>query len=132
MSYNSGIYTAMGTPVAIAANGTVPLGAVVRRYGCALTLNGNGIAVVPAGYYAVDVNLTVLPTAAGNVTATLLLDGIAVPGAVATATAAAAGDAVNLNIAALIRNVCQGVRTLTVVLDAAGTVSNAAVRVLKV
>ncbi|MBQ8616258.1 MAG: hypothetical protein IJ418_02215 [Clostridia bacterium] len=132
MSCNTGIYTVMNTPAAVAAGGTVPLGTIIRRFGCGLDLNGNGVTLLPAGYYKADVNLTVLPTAAGAITATLLVDGVAYPGAVATGTPTAAGAAVNLNIPALIRNVCAGAHTLTVVLDVAATVNNAAVAVVKV
>lgn len=132
MSCNSGIYTVMNAPVAVVAGGVVPLGAIIRRFGCGIDLNGNGIAMNAAGYYDADVNLTVLPVAAGAVTATLLVDGVAYPGAVATGTPTAAGAAVNLNISALLRNVCAGMRTLTVVLDVAATVNNAAVTVVKV
>lgn len=132
MSCNSGIYTVMNAPVAVVAGGVVPLGAIIRRFGCGIDLNGNGIAMNAAGYYDADVNLTVLPVATGAVTATLLVDGVAYPGAVATGTPTAAGAAVNLNISALLRNVCAGMRTLTVVLDVAATVNNAAVTVVKV
>lgn len=132
MSNNTGIYTVMNAPADVVAGGVVPLGAINRRFGCGLDLNGNGISMYHAGYYDADVNLTVLPVAAGPITATLYVDGVAYPGAIATGTAAAAADPVNLNISALIRNVCAGVRTLTVVLDAAATVNNAAVTVLKV
>lgn len=132
MSCNTGIYTVNNAPVAVVAGGAVPLGTIIRRFGCGTDLNGNGITLLPAGYYEADVNLTVLPVAAGPITATLLVDGVAYPGAIATGTAAAAADPVNLNISALIRNVCAGVRTLTVVLDVAATVNNAAVTVVKV
>lgn len=132
MSNNTGIYTVMNTPTAVVAGGVVPLGTIIRRFGCGLDLNGSGISMYPPGYYEADVNLTVLPVAAGPITATLYVDGVAYPGAIATGTAAAAANPVNLNISALIRNVCAGIRTLTVVLDAAATVDNAAVTVVKV
>ena len=79
-------------------------------------------------------SITVLPTAAGVITATLQKDGLAVPGATATGTAAAAGNAVNLSISSLIRQFgcCAGQSVITVVLSAAGTVNNMAVVVEKV
>ena len=43
MSCKNLIYTAMTTPTAVLANGTIPLGTIVRRYGDCVNLNGNGI-----------------------------------------------------------------------------------------
>ena len=128
MSCKSAINTALTTPSAILAAGTVPLGAIVRRFGCGIEVNGNGLTISEPGYYDVDVSLTVLPTAATPITATLLRDGVAVPGATATVTPVAAGAAVNMSLTALVRHLCNcGAATLTVVLNAAGTVSNMAV-----
>lgn len=134
MSCNSAIYTALTTPSVVAEGGTIPIGTLIRRYGRCLCVEGNGIAIGDSGYYDVDVSITVLPTAAGAITATLQKDGVAVPGATATGTAAAAGDAVNLSISSLIRQFgcCAGQSVITVILSAAGTVNNMAVVVEKV
>lgn len=125
----SAIYTALTTPTAVAAGGTIPLGTIIRRFGRCLALEGNGIGIGEPGYYGLSASITVLPTAAGPITATLLKDGVAVSGATATGTAAAAGDAVNLSLAAIIRQIgcCSGQSALTVVLSDAGTVNNMAV-----
>ena len=131
MSCNSAIYTVMNTPASVLAGGVVPLGSIIRRFGCALDLNGNGIVARALGYYTADVNLTVQPATAGAITATLYVDGAAYPGATATDTAAAAGDDVQLVIPALIRNAFDGLHTLTVILSAEATVTNAAVTVAK-
>ena len=79
-------------------------------------------------------SITVIPTAAGAITATVLKDGVAIPGATATGTAAAAGDAVNLSISSLIRQFgcCSGQSVITVILSAAGTVNNMAIVAEKV
>lgn len=133
MSCKSLIYTALTNPTAVLAGGTVPLGALIRRYGCALAVSGDGILVTEAGYYDIDASITVEPTAAGPITASVLADGVQIPGATATGTAAAAGDTVNLSIASVLRNCgCNCPKTLTVVLDAAGTVANMALVVEKV
>lgn len=89
MSCKSALYTAMQTPTEVAVNGVIPLGSLIRRYGCDITLNGNAANIVGNGYYDVDASITVAPTAAGTVTATLYKDGIAVPGATASAAGAA-------------------------------------------
>ena len=134
MSCKSALYTAMQTPTEVAVNGVIPLGSLIRRYGCDITLNGNAVNIVGKGYYDVDASITVAPTAAGTVTATLYKDGVAVPGATASATAAAADDVVNLNIPALVRQVCCAAGSaLTLVLTgAAATVNNVALRVQRV
>lgn len=132
MSCKAAIYTVNNTPVSVLAGGVVPMGAAVRRYGCGIELNGNSVQLGEAGYYDIEANLTVQPAAAGAITATVYVDGVAYPGAVATGTASAAGDDVQLVIPALVRAVCGGVRAVTVVLSAAATVTNAAVVVTRV
>lgn len=126
MSCNSAIYT-VNSGIAVSANGTIPLGSTVRRFGQRLNLNGNGIIVDGAGYYDIDIIITAIPAASGAITATLLRDGMAVPGATATAVSSAVGDPVTLPISAMIRqfNNCAG-STLTVILSDAATVSNIA------
>lgn len=132
MSCNSGIYT-VNTGATATAGGSIPLGSIIRRFGCNINLNGNGIIINGAGYYDFDIVLTALPAAAGAITATLMRDGVAVPGATATVTAAAVGEAVTLPLTAMVRQFgnCAG-STYTVVLSAAATVSNIAVTVDKI
>lgn len=134
MSCKSLIYTAMQTPTAVAVNGVIPLGTIVRRYGCNCDLNGNGIAINGAGYYDVDVSVEAAPTAAGTVTVQLLKDGVAVPGATAAATVAAAADVVTLAFPATVRlGCCSTGSVLTLLLTgAAATVNNVAARVEKI
>lgn len=133
MSCKSALYTAMQTPTEVSVNGVIPLGSLIRRYGCDITLNGNAVNIVDKGYYDVDASITVAPTAAGTVTATLYKDGVAVPGATASETAAANGT-VDLNIPALVRQVCCAAGSaLTLVLTGvAATVNNVALRVQRV
>lgn len=138
MSCKSALYAAMQTPSAVAVGGVIPLGSLIRRYGCDVSLNGNAVNITggnqSAGYYDVDASLTVAPTAVGTVTVTLFKDGVAVPGATASATAAAADDALNLNITALVRQVCCAAGSaLTLVLTgAAASVDNVALRVQRI
>ncbi len=138
MSCKSALYAAMQTPTAVAVDGVIPLGSLIRRYGCDLSLNGNAVNIIggnqSASYYDVDASVTVAPAAVGTVTITLFKDGVAVPGATASATAAAANDALDLNITALVRQVCCAVGSaLTLVLTgAAATVNNVALRVQRI
>lgn len=138
MSCKSALYAAMQTPTAVAVGGVIPLGSLIRRYGGDIALNGNAVNIIGgaqcAGYYDVDASITVAPTAAGTVTAALYKDGVAVPGAAASATATAADDVVDLNITALVRQVCCAAGSaLTLVLTgAAATVNNVALRVQRI
>lgn len=122
----SAIYTANTGSQAVAVGGNINLGGIVRRFGCAVDLNGGTINLTEPGYYDVDISITAEPTAAGTVTATLYNGGIAVPGATASATAAAAGDPVNLSVDAMVRVPCCGNSgSLSVVLSGgAATVTN--------
>lgn len=137
MSCKSALYAAMQTPTAVAVDGVIPLGSLIRRYGCDLSLNGNAVNIAggnqSAGYYDVDVSVTVTPAAAGTVTITLYKDGVAVPGATASATAAANGT-VDLSIPALVRQVCcaEGSALTLVLAGAAATVNNVALRVQRI
>ena len=133
MSCKSALYAAMQTPTAVAVDGVIPLGSIIRRYGCDVALNGNAVNITGAGYYDVDASVTVTPAAAGTVTITLYKDGVAVPGATASETAAANGT-VDLSIPALVRQVCCAAGSaLTLVLTgAAATVNNVALRVQRI
>lgn len=134
MSCKSALYTANTGEQAVSVGGTINLGSIVRRFGKCVTLNGTGIIIMEQGYYDVDVSVTADPTAAGTVIVTLYKDGVAVPGATASATASAAGDPVNLSISALIRHCCAfSGTTLTLVLTgAAASVTNVAVTVERI
>lgn len=133
MSCKSALYAALQTPTAVAVDGVIPLGSLIRRYGCDISLNGNAVNLSGAGYYDVDASITANLTAAGTVTVTLYKDGLAVPGATASETGTASGT-VNLNIPALVRQACcASGSALTLVLSgAAATVTNVALRVQRI
>lgn len=126
------IYTANTGAQVLQIGSTLSLGSIIRRFGCGVNLNGNGIVIDEQGYYDVDASITATAAAAGTVTVTLLRDGVAVPGAVASATAAAAGT-VALPITALVRQMCCGSgSTLTLALGGtAATINNVALKVIK-
>lgn len=122
MSCKSAIYTANTTPATITLTtaqptATLSLGTVIRRFGGNVQLSGNGILVEGSGYYDVDASVTATPATAGNYTMTLYQDGVAVPGATQTVTAAAAAS-IAFNISALVRlQCCNSSATLTLVLS---------------
>lgn len=118
----------------VAANSIIDLGSVIRRFGCNCRLNGNAIEVDGEGYYTIDANVTLAPTAAGTVTVALYKNGVALTGATASGSVTTAGNPVTLPIQATIREgcCCDGGVALTLVLVAgASTVTNVAVRVEK-
>ena len=119
MSCKSAIYTAMQTPTEVAVNGVIPLGSLIRRYGCDISLNGNAVNIIGKGYYDVDVSV--------------IKDGVVVPGATASANAAA-GAPVALAFPALVRQACcaSGSALSLVLTGAASTVSNVALRVQRI
>ena len=125
MSCKSALYTAMQTPTAIPVDGILPLGSIIRRYGCDANLNGNAVNITNAGYYDVDVSVTVAPTAAGTVTVTLVKDGVPIPGA---------GAPTVLSFPALVRQPCcaSGSALSLVLTGAAATVNNVALRVQRI
>lgn len=137
MSCKSALYAAMQTPTAVAVGGVIPLGGLIRRYGCDIALNGNAVNIYGgrenAGYYDVDASITATLTAAGAVTVTLYKDGVAVPGATATATGAASGT-VNLDLTALVRQPCcaDGAALTLVLSGVEATVDNVALRIQRI
>ena len=127
------IYTANTTAQTVPVGGTVNLGGIKRRTGCALSMSGNTITMHKSGYYDVYVGITATPTAIGTVTATLYQDGVPVSGATASATVAATETAVSLAFPAVVR-LCGECCTsnLTIVMSGVETtVNNVAVKVIK-
>ena len=129
------IYTVNTSTQEVALNGIVSPGTIIRRFGPNLNLSGNGIQITGAGYYEIKASFTLAPTAAGEATITAYLDGVEIPGAVATETAAAGGDFINLSIVAVVKEgcpCCDGLKTLTFVLsDTASSITNSSIVVEK-
>lgn len=124
----SAIYVVNNTNPLVTVDSVIPLGSVIRRFGCALALNGNTVTADEVGYYDVAASVTAEPTAAGTVTVSLYNNGVAIPGATASATAAA-GDPVNVSFESLVRVLCHGAPgALTLVLSGAeATLTNVAI-----
>lgn len=127
------IQTTNTTSSAVALNGTIPLGSVLRRFGCNCRLNGNKIEIEGTGYYTVTATVTLQPEAAGAVSVALYENNVAVPSAVATGTAAAIGDDVTLTIVTTVRETCcEGASSLALILtEGASTITNVSTRVEK-
>ena len=125
------IYTANSSVQTLAVDSAINPGTIIRRFGPNLNLSGNAIQIAGAGYYGIDASFTVAPTAEGEVTITAYLNNVAIPGASATGTAAAAGDFVTLPITTVFRESCQcceGLSNLTfIVTGTAANVTNSAI-----
>lgn len=128
------IQTVNQSSQAVALDGVISLGSVLRRFGCNLRLNGNAIEINGDGYYTLDCGVTVVPTAAGNVTVALYANGVQIPGAVSSSVGAA-GSPITLPITSTVRQgcCCDGATSITCVLLAGpGNVTNISARVEKV
>ena len=107
-----GYYTYTGT-TEVGAGETLPITNTIRQYGNCIHLANNAVVIRSSacpcnaesicGYYTVSVNTTLTASSAGTVTVSLYQDGQLVPGAVQSATAAAANDLMNFSITAPIR-----------------------------
>ena len=127
------IQTANQSNQTVAANSIISLGSVQRRFGCNCRLSGNGIEIAGEGYYTIDANVSVSPTAAGAVTVALYENGVQIPGAI-TYTTGGVGTPISVSLSTTVRQgcCCDGVDNITCVLIAgAGVVNNIAVRVVK-
>lgn len=128
------LQTANSSSQAVAENGVINPGSVVRRYGCNCRLNGTSQEISGTGYYKLTGAVTVSPAAAGTVTVALYENGVQIPGAVSSGTAATAEDTVSLPLAGTVRQgcCCDSASQITCVLLAgAGTVQNYSLRVEK-
>lgn len=128
------IQTSNQSTQAVALNSILSLGSALRRFGCNLRLSGNAIEAIGEGYYTVDADVTVAPTAAGVMSVALYDNGVQVPGAIARGSVSTAGNPVTLCINTTIRQgcCCDGGDALTLVLlEGPGNVTNVSVRVEK-
>ena len=127
------IYAVTSTQQLVEDNGTVSFDTIVRKSGNALNLWGGNVMTSEAGYYRVNVNVTVLSTAAEDVEAIVMLNGVAVPGASASFTSTAANQYGTLTIPCIIRTygcAMSAPSVITVQVNNAATVTNAAIEVV--
>lgn len=143
MSCKPELSTVSSLASAVAVGGVIPLGSVARKRGtkdgnCTfpIDLAGNSIVISDQGYYQFIINATFTVPAPGNVTITLLQNGVPVAGFNATTTVSAADTQVaTLTIGAPdVRVFCNGAPAAFafVVSGVAANFSNVAVSVKKV
>ena len=100
------IQTASQSSLNLSTGDTIPLGSVLRRYGCNCRLNGNAVEVEGPGYYEIDATVTLQPTEIGDVSVTLYKNGVAVPGTTVTGTVADVTSSITLPIVSTVRETC--------------------------
>ena len=128
------IQTANPSTQTVAINSIISLGSTQRRFGSNLRLSGNAIEVNGAGYYTIDCDVSVAPTAAGAVTVALYNNGVQIPGAIAYGSVSTANNPITLPISTTIRQgcCCDSADNITCVLiTGAGVVNNVSLRVVK-
>lgn len=144
MSCKSMISTVNSASTAVTVGSTIPLGSITRRFGnkkgcpCvpALDLSGsNSIIVRESGYYDIDVTSTFTVPIAGNVTISVFINGVAVPGLTATTTVTTESTQIstlNINAPDILVQCSSVPATITIVLSGvAATFSNISVSVKK-
>lgn len=144
MSCRAELSLVNGISTSVAVNTSLNLGNVVRKRGTKNNCgnypidqtSNNGVIINKPGYYRFLINLTFTAPTAGNVTISLLQNGVAVPGYTATATVTTATtQVVSLAIVAPDTRVyCGNVPSIfTFNVSGVGvTTSNVAVSVLEV
>lgn len=132
------IYAVNARPQTVLAEGAVLPGAVVHSCGCVGncaygSVSSNGVEVRGVGCHDISATIDLVPAAAGTITATLYADGVAIPGATASATVAAADTEITLPLIGCLKKVCcnAGLSNITCVLSAEATVNNYAIKVVK-
>ena len=143
MSCKPELSTVSSIASAVAVGGIIPLGSVVRKRGtkdcnCSfpIDLAGNSIVVSEQGYYQFIINATFTAPDPGNVTITMLQNGVPVAGFSGVSTIITANTQVaTITIGAPdVRVFCNGVPSVFtfIVSGAAANFSNVAVSVKKI
>ncbi len=130
----AGIYTVMNSPTATLSGSKLELGTTIRRFGCGISQEGDGIILKGSGYYLINASITLTPEAAGTVTVNLLQDGTQVSGATGSETVAAAGTPTNISITSIVKLSCCGDAITNLSLELIGgnaTVNNTAITIVK-
>ncbi len=126
------LYAVNSNSQAVALNGAINFGNVVRRYGKNIGLSDGNVIISGEGYYDIDTNVSF--TAGGTLTTiTLYKNGVAIPGASVSLTTVA-DNLYSVSIPAIIRETgfCCNTSTITaVVTGSATTVTSASILVEK-
>lgn len=124
------LYAVNNTDQVLAIGDEISFGTPIRRFGCNCDIRGGNAYIVGSGYYKVDASVTLVALGAGVAVITLKKDGATIATASVTTVA---GATYNVDISAVVRQICAYDATITAELTGvAGTVSNATIIVEKV
>lgn len=129
------IQTANTSPSDLLEGSTIPLGTVLRRFGCNCRLSGNAVEIEGSGYYTISGTVTLTPNAIGNVSIEVLENTQTIAGATVTGSVATVGNSVTLPVETTVRLgcCCVGASQLSLVLtEGASTLESVSLRVEKV
>lgn len=130
MGCESMVYASNDNTQTIADGSVVSFGSINRKFGCHCGMEGGNATVRGKGVYYIDANVTFVASA-GTAVITLYQDGTAIPGADAAVITGNNGT-YTLSIPTAIRQYCDCHSVITAVIRGiTGTVSNAAIRVVK-
>lgn len=130
------LYVANPTSTTVTAGNAIPLGSVIRRYGCGTNVGATTIYINSPGYYDVDFAGTFTGTA-GDVTVNVVSNGLAIAGATASETITTATTEIHsISIPTVTKIYCCAGATLSVMVasdsTSTPTFSNIALRVEKI
>lgn len=130
------ILTANTTSETITAGNIIPVGSIVRRYGCGYTVDPNEITISQPGYYTIDVN-TAFTGTTGDVVLDVLKGGTPIPGTTVTETIGTATTASHVvTIPTAVRVYCNCMTPISVRVNSSSTatptISQFSIRIVKV
>lgn len=131
------IYNNVNT--AVTAGGTIPFSGSINRRGCSTLFDSpNTIKLENKGTYLIISSFTYLPTEAGTVTITMVVNGVTSTINLGSSSTSTAGSPVNITFPALISVKCNNncccvdnETTIRYIVNVAGTISNSNVVVTK-
>ena len=117
----------------VAAGEAIPLGRVIRKFGCCITGNMDDITLTEMGYYQLNASFTVVPDTTGSIVVRAYDVATAIPGAEATATVWTTDVPVTITIPYIVRATrCCDPMTITFVIEGGdAAVTSSAVSVIK-
>lgn len=129
---NSLLYAANTGSQTLGDGQNINFGTPVRRFGRNLNISGGNVLANGEGYYPVHANVSFRAGAAGTATLQLYENGVAIPGANASATVTSTTALQSLYVPTAFKIKCCEEKTITgAITGVAATVSNAGILVEK-
>ena len=122
--YNNATQTLTATAEPLTIEGTT-----VTETGVALDVSGNAATVNYNGTYAINFSIIVDVTTAGDITAQIYIDGVAIPETTTTVTVAAGNNLININTIRFIKAGCQDLSHIQIMANTDGTAAGSITKV---